>query len=285
MVQVVADKEEVRRICDEKRRAGVRVALVPTMGALHEGHLSLVRRAAGSAGFVVVSIFVNPTQFGPSEDFGRYPRDLAGDVRLLETVGASLVFAPDASSMYAPDHSTWVTVENVSGGLCGAARPGHFRGVATVVAKLFTIVHPDVAVFGQKDAQQVAVIRRMVRDLDMGIEIVAAPIVREPDGLAMSSRNCYLSPDERREALVLSRALDAAREMLETGETGAEVIKRRVRELIEGSPLAGIEYIEIVHPDTIAPVETTTDGALLALAVKFGNTRLIDNVLLVPSKG
>ncbi len=284
MIQVVSEKSEVRRICGEKHLAGVRIGLVPTMGALHDGHLSLVRHAARSADFVVVSIFVNPTQFGPSEDLEKYPRDLERDVRLLESAGAHLVFAPDAGAMYADGFATWVVVEGVTGRLCGESRPGHFRGVATVVTKLFNIIRPDVAVFGQKDAQQAAVIRRMVRDLDMGIEIIVAPIVREPDGLAMSSRNRYLDPEERSEALALSRALHAAESLVRDGETDAETIKRRVRDVIRDVPRAVIDYVEIVDPDEIVPLGRIEREALLALAVRVGSTRLIDNVLLAPPK-
>jgi pantoate--beta-alanine ligase len=234
---------------------------------------------------VVVSIFVNPTQFGPNEDLAKYPRDLEGDVRLLESAGAHLVFAPDAAGMYPGGYASWITVERLTRGLCGASRPNHFRGVATVVAKLFNIIRPDVAVFGQKDAQQAAVIRRMVRDLDLGIEIEIAPIVREPDGLAMSSRNRYLSPAERAEAVVLSRSLSAAEDLVRAGMTDAEAVKAIVREIIEKSPAAVIDYVEIVDPEEIAPLETITGNTLLALAVRIGGTRLIDNTILSPPKG
>ncbi len=285
MLPVISDIEEIRRICEEKRCAGVRVGLAPTMGALHEGHLSLVRLAAARADFVVVSIFVNPTQFGPQEDLEKYPRDLEGDVRLLETAGAGLVFAPEAKRMYAGNHASWVTVERLTAGLCGVSRPVHFRGVATVVTKLFNIVRPHLAVFGQKDAQQVAVIRRMVRDLNMGIEIVVAPIVREPDGLALSSRNRYLSPREREEALVLRRALDAAEALVKEGVADASLIRERVMAVIGSAPLASVDYAEIVDPEEMTSVRDVSGGALLALAVRIGSTRLIDNTLLVPSKG
>lgn len=285
MLPVISDIEEIRRICEAKRCAGVRVGLVPTMGALHEGHLSLVRLAAARADFVVVSIFVNPTQFGPQEDLDKYPRDLEGDVRLLETAGAGLVFAPEAKRMYAGNYASWVTVERLTAGLCGVSRPVHFRGVATVVAKFFNIVRPHLAVFGQKDAQQVAVIRRMVRDLNMGVEIVVAPIVREPDGLALSSRNRYLSPREREEALVLRRALDAAEALVKDGTTDASVIRERVMAVIGSAPLASVDYVEIVDPEEMTPVRDVSGGALLALAVRIGSTRLIDNTLLVPPKG
>ncbi|MHB9030014.1 MAG: pantoate--beta-alanine ligase [Candidatus Latescibacterota bacterium] len=285
MIQVITDKETVRKICESNRLAGNRIGLAPTMGALHEGHLSLVRRAAELSDFVTVSIFVNPTQFGPQEDLAKYPRDLEGDVRLLESAGAQLVFAPEADGMYPGGYATWVTVERLTWGLCGASRPDHFRGVATVVAKLFNIVRPDVAVFGQKDAQQAAVIRRMVRDLDMGIAIEIAPIVREPDGLAMSSRNRYLNPRERAEAAVLFRALSAAEELVRGGLTDAAAVKAKVREIIEQSPVAAIDYVEIADPDDIIPLDAIAGDALLALAVRIGGTRLIDNTILSPAKG
>ena len=282
MLSVISDKEEIRRICEAKRCAGVRVGLVPTMGALHDGHLSLVRRASALADFVVVSIFVNPTQFGPQEDLDKYPRDIQGDVRLLEKAGANLVFTPEAKSMYPENHASWVTVERLTAGLCGASRPVHFRGVATVVTKLFNIVRPHVAVFGQKDAQQAAIIRRMTRDLDMGIEIEVAPIVREPDGLAMSSRNRYLNDRERREALTLRRALDAAELLVKEGITASSIIRERVLAVIGSSPLAMVDYVEIVDAEEMTPVEDVSGGALLALAVRIGSTRLIDNTLLTP---
>lgn len=284
MIPVIGDREEIRRICEEKRNAGIRIGLVPTMGALHEGHLSLVRRAYERTDFVVVSIFVNPAQFGPAEDLDRYPRDLDGDVRLLESAGAHAVFAPDSRTMYPEGYSTWITVERLTEGLCGASRPGHFRGVATIVAKLFNIVRPHTAVFGQKDAQQAAVIQRMVRDLDMGVEIDVAPIVREPDGLAMSSRNRYLNPREREEARVLHRALTEAEALLREGVTDSAAIRRRVLSVIGSIPGATVEYVEIVDAGDIVPVSDVSGGALLALAVHIGNTRLIDNMLLIPEK-
>jgi pantoate--beta-alanine ligase len=255
------------------------------MGALHEGHLSLVRRAAAQSGFVVVSIFVNPTQFGPGEDLNKYPRDLEGDSRLLESVGADIVYAPDKASVYPSGYATYVTVERLIEGLCGLSRPGHFRGVATIVAKLFNTVRPHVAVFGQKDAQQAAVIKRMVRDLDLDIAIDVGPIVREPDGLAMSSRNRYLDSEERSEAAILSRALREAETMVSSGVTDAHKIKAGVQEMINSMPLACIEYVEIVDREELFNVSDVSGGALLALAVRFGGTRLIDNTVLLPGKG
>ena len=284
-MRILFDKDEVRRICEEKRSAGFRIGFVPTMGALHEGHLSLVWRAAAQSGFVVASIFVNPTQFGPGEDLNKYPRDLEGDSRLLESVGADIVYAPDKASVYPSGYATYVTVERLIEGLCGLSRPGHFRGVATIVAKLFNTVRPHVAVFGQKDAQQAAVIKRMVRDLDLDIAIDVGPIVREPDGLAMSSRNRYLDSEERSEAVILSRALREAENIVSSGVTDAHKIKAGVQEMINSMPLACIEYVEIVDREELFNVSDVSGGALLALAVRFGGTRLIDNTVLLPGKG
>jgi pantoate--beta-alanine ligase len=284
-MQILFDKDEVRQICEEKRCAGFRIGFIPTMGALHEGHLSLVRRAAAQCGFVVASIFVNPAQFGPGEDLNKYPRDLEGDSRLLETVGADIIYAPDEDSVYPPGYATYITVERLTEGLCGLSRPGHFRGVATIVAKLFNTVRPHVAVFGQKDVQQAAVIKRMVRDLDMDITIDVAPIVREPDGLAMSSRNRYLSGEERSQAVILSRALHEAESMVSSGVTSAQTIKAGVEEMIAAMPLARVEYVEIVDREELFNISDVSGGALLALAVRFGGTRLIDNTILLPGKG
>ncbi|WP_448592209.1 pantoate--beta-alanine ligase [Thermoflexus hugenholtzii] len=253
---------------------------VPTMGYLHEGHLSLVRRARAENDRVAVSIFVNPTQFGPHEDYARYPRDLERDLRLLEPLGVDLVFVPSVEEMYPPGFQTWVIVEEVSRPLEGASRPGHFRGVATVVAKLFNILQPDRAYFGQKDAQQTVVIRRMVQDLNIPVEIVICPTVREPDGLAMSSRNTYLSPEERRAATVLFRALQAAKARYEAGERDAERLREAMREVIRAEPLARIDYVSVAHPETLQELEQVEGPALLSLAVYIGTTRLIDNIML-----
>ena len=282
MLQLVTEKTEMAEISERLRREGRRIGCVPTMGALHAGHLSLLARALESADTVVATVFVNPTQFGPSEDFNRYPRDLEGDIKLLEDAGARYVFAPSPERMYPEGFATWVTVERLTDGLCGASRPGHFRGVATVVTKLFNIVRPHVAVFGQKDAQQAAVIRRMARDLDMGVNVVLAPIVRETDGLAMSSRNRYLSPDERRQAVVLSRALREAERLGGAGVTSSDDVRASMRNVLAEAPLAETEYIGIVDPEDIVPVETVAGGALIALAVRFGRTRLIDNTIIQP---
>ena len=256
------------------------VGLVPTMGYLHEGHIELVRRARAEAKTVVVSIFVNPTQFGPSEDFARYPRDFERDMELLRQAGTDAVLAPSAEDMYPAGFSTWVDVEGVTATLEGARRPGHFRGVATVCNKLFNIVAPDRAYFGQKDAQQVAVIRRMVTDLNMNLEIVVLPIVREPDGLAMSSRNIYLSPAERQAATVLYRALTEAREMYWHGVTDAEVVRRRMRQIVDAEPLAELDYATIVTADAFQETETIDEGSLAVIAARLGRARLIDNMYL-----
>jgi pantothenate synthetase (EC 6.3.2.1) len=253
---------------------------VPTMGYLHEGHLSLVRRARAENDRVAVSIFVNPTQFGPHEDYARYPRDLERDLRLLEPLGVDLVFVPSVEEMYPPGFQTWVIVEEVSRPLEGASRPGHFRGVTTVVAKLFNILQPDRAYFGQKDAQQTVVIRRMVQDLNIPVEIVICPTVREPDGLAMSSRNTYLNPEERRAATVLFRALQAAKARYEAGERDAEGLREAMREVIRAEPLARIDYVSVADPETLQELERVEGPALLSLAVYIGTTRLIDNIML-----
>jgi pantoate--beta-alanine ligase len=256
------------------------VGLVPTMGYLHEGHLSLVRRALAECASVVVSIFVNPTQFGPTEDLSKYPRNLPRDLALLENEHTNLVWTPSSETMYSPDYQTWITVEGVTQPLEGGNRPGHFRGVATVVAKLFNGVQPQKAYFGQKDAQQVVVIQQMTRDLNYPIEIVVCPIMREPDGLAMSSRNTYLSQAERQAASVLYRGLNAARAAYNTGERNAGRLCRILMDVINNEPLAHIQYVSCAQPDTLKELEIVADKALLSLAVFFGRTRLIDNIVL-----
>ncbi len=256
------------------------VALVPTMGYLHEGHLSLVRRAREECDHVVVSIFVNPTQFGPSEDLAKYPRDLERDLSLLELPGTDLVWMPSAEIMYPKGYQTWVEVEAVTKPLEGAMRPGHFRGVTTVVAKLFNAVQPHRAYFGQKDAQQAAVIRQMTRDLNFPIEIVVCPIVREPDGLAMSSRNVYLDPEQRKAATVLFRSLSAAKEAYEKGERDAEKIRGRMKEVLASEPLADAQYVSCADYDTLEELDVIKGKTLLSLAVFVGKTRLIDNFVL-----
>jgi pantoate--beta-alanine ligase len=256
------------------------VGFVPTMGCLHEGHISLARRAQEECDSVVASIFVNPTQFGANEDLSKYPRDLERDLRLLEPAGVDLVWTPIAEVMYPPGFATWVEVEGLTKPLEGASRPGHFRGVTTIVAKLFNAVQPQKAYFGQKDAQQAAVIRRMASDLDFPVEIVVCPIVREADGLAMSSRNSYLSAEERTAATVLFRALTAAKTACERGERSADVLRKIMAETVASEPLAKMQYVSCVDYDTLDELETLTGKTLLSMAVFMGKTRLIDNFVL-----
>jgi pantoate--beta-alanine ligase len=269
----------MRRLADELRGRG-RLGFVPTMGALHEGHLSLVRRARRSADATVVSVFVNPLQFGPREDFRRYPRAFARDRRLLGAEGTDVVFRPSVREMYPGGFAASVEVERLTRYLCGASRPGHFRGVLTVVAKLLNIVRPHVAVFGQKDAQQAFVVRRMVRDLDIDTRVVMAPTVREPDGLAMSSRNAYLTARQRRQAPVLYRALRLARGLVRAGERDAERLRAVMRRMVESQSSGRVDYIEVADTSELAPVRRLRGEVLVALAVAFGRTRLIDNLLL-----
>jgi pantoate--beta-alanine ligase len=256
------------------------LGLVPTMGFLHEGHISLVRRARAECASVAASIFVNPTQFGPNEDLAKYPRDLPRDLALLEAAGTNLVWTPTAEAMYPPGFQTWVELEKLTKGLEGGMRPGHFRGVTTVVAKLFNAVQPDKAYFGQKDAQQAAVIRQMTKDLDFPIEIVVCPIVREPDGLAMSSRNVYLNPEERQAATVLFRSLSAAKASYDSGERQAERLRALVRGMITSEPLARLQYVSCSDFDSLKELEMVNSKALLSMAVYLGKTRLIDNIVL-----
>jgi pantoate--beta-alanine ligase len=262
------------------RRAGKRIGFVPTMGFLHEGHASLIRIARRRADVVVVSIFVNPTQFGPKEDFKTYPRDLERDAALCAKEGTDIVFSPDVNGMYAPDHSVYVNDEVLARGLCGASRPGHFRGVDTIVAKLFNIVQPDLAVFGEKDAQQLRIIRRLVRDLAFPVEIVPGPTVREPDGLAMSSRNVLLTADERKDALALNRSLRLAEDLYAKGERDAAAILREVKNTLGAARTGKLDYAEIVDDESLEPVVKIEKPALLAIAMKFSATRLIDNTVL-----
>ena len=256
------------------------VGFVPTMGYLHEGHLALVRQARAENPSVVVSIFVNPTQFGPEEDFGKYPRDPQRDLALLEKERVDIVFMPSVDEMYPPQFKSWVEVGEVAERLEGASRPGHFRGVATVVARLFDIVQPNRAYFGQKDAQQLVVIRRMVADRNLSVEIVAVPTVREPDGLAMSSRNIYLNPEERKAALVLYQALSLAQKLYTEGEKDAQTIRQQMTDLIQKQPLAKIDYVSIADAETLDELDRVKPPALVSLAVKIGKTRLIDNVVV-----
>jgi len=262
------------------RRAGKRLGFVPTMGALHAGHLSLVRAARAACDVVAASIFVNPTQFGPTEDLANYPRTFDRDRELLAKEGVELLFVPSVEEMYPAGAVTWVTVDGLSDKLDGRSRPGHFRGVTTVVAKLFHVVEPDAAFFGEKDAAQVAIIRRMVRDLNFPVEIVACPIVRENDGLAMSSRNAYLDPQQRKQALVLHRSLMRVKEMWEGGERSAEKLLAVGREEFAAEKSVRLDYFEIVDPDSLDPVGTAGTGTLIAVAAFVGTTRLIDNIRL-----
>lgn len=276
---------QLRETLEAVRRAGKRIGLVPTMGALHEGHLSLVRASKAECDYTVVTIYVNPSQFGPGEDLRRYPRTLRSDLDALAGCRADLAFAPADEEVYRAGHSTWVEPGSAAEPLEGRCRPGHFRGVATVVLKLLGMVGPQVAYFGQKDYQQALVIRRMVRDLDIPVEIRVCPIVREPDGLALSSRNAYLSPDGRRRALVLWRSLQLAEELVAQGERRAATIAERMREVITTAEDAEIDYIALVDPETLEPVDEVSERTLAALAVRIEDTRLIDNCFLEPPGG
>jgi len=279
-VRVVTSVSEARAVLDAARARGETVALVPTMGALHEGHLSLIRAARAENDVVVVSIFVNPTQFGPKEDLERYPRDLDRDRGLCEDAGADLIFSPAAEEMYPRGFSTWVEVEGLTDGLCGRSRPGHFRGVCTVVTKLLNICGPDRAYFGEKDAQQLAVITRMVRDLDLRVAVVPCPTVREADGLAMSSRNARLTGEERAQASTLYRSLGAAKDLVDAGERNPAALEDAIRAVLVEADLGEVEYAEIVRVDDLTPVTAIEGTCLIAVAVKFGGsgTRLIDNI-------
>jgi pantoate--beta-alanine ligase len=276
-MQVVGPIFELRAL---RQKLSGAVGFVPTMGFLHKGHLALVKRAIIENSAVIVSIYVNPAQFGPREDFGSYPRDLSRDLELLKGEGADIVFVPSDDEMYPPKFSSWVNVEKVTERLEGASRPGHFRGVATVVAKLFNIIQPSRAYFGQKDAQQVVVIKRIVADLNMNLEVVAVPTVREHDGLAMSSRNIYLSPEERQAAIILFKALTLARQLGQRGEKDAEKIRWQMTSLIQKEPLARIDYVSIADAETLEELNLIDRPAVASLAVRIGKTRLIDNMPL-----
>jgi pantoate--beta-alanine ligase len=278
--EVVRAPAEMRARAEDQRRDGRRVCVVPTMGYLHDGHLSLLRAGRGRADLLIMTLFVNPTQFAAGEDLARYPRDEAGDVEKARAAGADIVFAPDAAAMYVPGYQTTVEVRDLAAPLEGRSRPGHFSGMASVVTKLFHLTTPHVAVFGQKDFQQLLIVRRMVRDLDFGIEIVGAPIARDPDGLALSSRNAYLDADERAQAVCLSRGLRAAEVLHAGGERRASALVAAARAPIEASPLARIDYVELRHAETLAAIDDVREPAVLAMAVFFGRTRLIDNTLL-----
>ncbi|MDM7995798.1 MAG: pantoate--beta-alanine ligase [Acidobacteriota bacterium] len=263
-------------------RAGMKkpFGLVPTMGALHSGHASLIKRARAECGSVGVSVFVNPSQFSAGEDFGKYPRTLQKDLDLLQSLGVDLVYCPAVDSVYPAGYQTWIDVTDISAPLEGQCRPGHFRGVATVVAKLFNSFQPDKAYFGQKDAQQVAVLKRMVRDLDFPVDLVVCPTVREPDGLALSSRNSYLSAEERKAATVLYRALNEAKSCYEGGERCADVLRDRMRSVLRSEPLAKEQYVSVADPETLRELDTIERNALFSMAVRIGATRLIDNFLV-----
>ncbi|ADL69700.1 pantoate/beta-alanine ligase [Thermoanaerobacterium thermosaccharolyticum DSM 571] len=276
---VVKKISDVREAIKAQKAQGKTIGLVPTMGYLHEGHLSLVKKARENSDFVCASVFVNPIQFGPNEDYNKYPRDIERDIKLLEENGCDLVFIPSVEEMYPNERLTTVSVIKITNKLCGAYRPGHFDGVCTVVTKLFNIFTPDIAVFGQKDAQQVAVIKKMVEDLNIPVKIIASPIVRDKDGLALSSRNVYLSDDERHAALILNKSLKEAEKILKSGERNAENIISRVKNILESEPLCKIQYVSCVHPDTLEDLTAINDKALIAIACYIGNTRLIDNLL------
>lgn len=278
-MQIAETIKDVREQVKVWKREGLSVGLVPTMGYLHEGHKSLIDKAVEENDRVVVSVFVNPIQFGPSEDLASYPRDLERDGKICEEAGADLVFHPADGEMYFEDFCTFVDMDDLTKGLCGKSRPTHFRGVCTVVSKLFHIVAPDRAYFGQKDAQQLAVVRRMVRDLNFDLEIVGCPIVREADGLAKSSRNTYLNDEERKAAVILHRALSEGERLLQAGEKSAEKIVAAIRNTIEGEALARIDYVEVVDWDTLKPVDQIQGEVLAAVAVYIGKTRLIDNFI------
>lgn len=280
MPRLISDLKEIRRAVLEARRGGKTVGFVPTMGYFHRGHISLMERARAENDLVVVSIFVNPTQFGPTEDFREYPRDLERDLALADEAGVDIVFHPRVEDMYPPPYRTYVEVEGITETLCGAFRPGHFRGVATVVTKLFHLVPADRAYFGAKDAQQALVIRKMVEDLNFDIEVVICPTVREEDGLAMSSRNVYLGEEERKAATALYRSLCAARELLEKGERRSSVIIEEMRRILAGQPLLRMEYVEIVDCSELKPLERVEGEVLVALAARVGRARLIDNIML-----
>jgi pantoate--beta-alanine ligase len=279
-MRIIRTIQEMRAETEARRRAGEIVGLVPTMGFFHEGHLSLMRRARAECGMVVVSLFVNPTQFGPGEDLAAYPKDFERDCALAAAEGVDAMFAPEAGEMYAGDHATFVNVERLTGNLCGASRPVHFRGVATVVAKLFNACRPQRAYFGLKDYQQVRVIETMIRDLNFDIELVRCPIVREPDGVAMSSRNSYLSAEERRAATILRRSLVAAGKRIKEGARDGAAIARELREAIETEPLASVDYAQVVDAESLAPLGRIHGAALLAVAVRIGRARLIDNLVV-----
>ena len=279
-MKIVNKVRQMQVLSDKFKKEGKKIAFVPTMGYFHKGHLSLMERGRKLADILVISIFVNPIQFGPGEDFREYPRDLERDLSLAEGVGVDVAFIPEAEEMYPPDYQTYLEVTGLTQHLCGLSRPGHFRGVTTVVAKLFNIVKPDIALFGLKDYQQYIVIKRMVRDLNYDIEVVGCPIIREKDGLAMSSRNIYLTPEQRKSALCLYQGIKLAERLVREGQRDAKIIIKEVIDYIESKPYTQIDYVKICHPETLDDLEYLNDKALLALAVRVGKARLIDNTIL-----
>jgi len=279
-MKIVNKVRQMQVLSDKFKKEGKKIAFVPTMGYFHKGHLSLMERGRELANILVISIFVNPIQFGPGEDFREYPRDLERDLSLAEGVGVDVVFIPEAEEMYPPDYQTYLEVTGLTQHLCGLFRPSHFRGVTTVVAKLFNIVKPDIALFGLKDYQQYIVIKRMVRDLNYDIEVVGCPIIREKDGLAMSSRNIYLTPEQRKSALCLYQGIKLAERLVREGQRDAKIIIKEVIDYIESKPYTQIDYVKICHPETLDDLEYLNDKALLALAVRVGKARLIDNTIL-----
>jgi pantoate--beta-alanine ligase len=279
-MKIIETIQDMRIFVEQAKKQGLRIGLVPTMCSLHEGHLTLMRQAKKSCDVVVVSIFVNPTQFGPNEDYAKYPRDLTGDSEQASKAGVEVIFHPQTQEMYPKGYSSFIEIDGITQKLCGLSRPGHFRGVATIVAKLFNIIQPDKAFFGQKDAQQVLVLGRMVADLNMNVELEIVPIVRENDGLAMSSRNAFLSVEERDAALVLSRSLQLAQQLVTQGEINVAKLRQQVIAMIQTEKLAKIDYVEIYSHPLLENINVMTPKALLALAVYVGNTRLIDNIIL-----
>lgn len=279
-MRVIEYINDLKAIVRSQKSAGKSIGFVPTMGYLHEGHISLVKSSLHDNEFTIMSIFVNPTQFGPNEDFGKYPRDLDRDLIMAENAGVDVVFVPSVQEMYPDGYVTYVNVEEITQELCGQSRPGHFKGVTTIVNKFFNIVEPNKAYFGQKDAQQVVVIKRMVKDLNMNVEIITCPIVREKDGLAMSSRNAYLNSEERKAALVLSKSLFEAEELVKSGERDGLKIIEFINNKITSESLACVDYIKVSDPESLEDVAIINKKVLIALAVKFGTTRLIDNILV-----
>jgi pantoate--beta-alanine ligase len=283
-MEVAKTTESVRNLIKAARGKGKKIGFVPTMGALHIGHISLIEKAKQQTDFVVVSIFVNPTQFGPSEDFEKYPRPFEADLEICKKAGVDIVFAPSSQELYKRDNLTWVNVEKLTEKLCGQSRPGHFRGVTTVCAKLFNIVAPDIAFFGQKDAQQAIVIKRMVADLNMPVEIIVCPTVRQADGLAVSSRNQYLTEREKKDATYIYKSLEECRKLIDSGTTDSKAITVQMRKILNQAPSIKIEYISIVDAETLQTIDSIAGRVLIAIAVKIGSTRLIDNILVDVNK-